>query len=158
MKNVNSKANTKNLNVLHIKELEIKIKNNSASNNFFVTTNEESLNLNDNTGENFIKSIISSDSLMDEMVKLKNGEEMIPVINNNICNASNMFNDDSFNRVLKENNPNKNFIQLQNKQVIENKSKNNFNLNLKQNDIPILNVEAAKIQVMNIGNKSNLLS
>jgi len=155
MENAKTKNNQNNLNYKFIIELDNKIKNNSASKNFFVTTNEESLNLNDNTGENYIKSIMSSDSLIGEIANLKNGKGNNSNNNNDNQNTSNMFNDDSINRALRENN------QLNNAkpmipQLHENYSKNNYNFNMNQNPkIPVLNVEATKYQIINLENKSN---
>ncbi len=156
MENANSKANHNNLNNKPIKELENKIKNNSASNNFFLKTNEDSLNLNDNAGEKYIKSIISSDSLIDEMANMKNHNGNIPV-NNDVFSSSNMFSEDSFNKALMENNLINNFIPPKNQMNGNNNSKNNFNLNLNQKEnIPVLNVEVAKNQLLKVESKSIL--
>jgi len=158
MEIANSKANTKkNIDTVQLKDLENKIKNNSASNNFFIkTTDEESLNLNDNTVENFIKSIISSGSVINEMANMKNVYEKIPVNDDDVGDVSNMFNDDSFNEVLKEKIHDKNLIQAPKIQMLENKSKNNIYSKQQIEKIELLNVKpAAKLQVMNIDIKSN---
>lgn len=156
MENANSKANNNNLNIKPIKELENKIKNNSASNNFFLNTNEDSLNLNDNAGEKYTKSIISSDSLIDEMAKMKNDNGNIPD-NNDIYSSSNMFSEDSFNKALMENNLNNKFSPPKNQVIVNNNSKNNFYLNLNQKEnIPILNVEAVKNQLLKVESKSKI--
>ncbi len=71
------------INNISLLEIENKIKNNLGSNNFFLpTTNEESLNF-DNPNENLKKSLISADSILDEMVNFEKINLQKNLINEN---------------------------------------------------------------------------
>lgn len=157
MENAKSKLKHKNFESNFIKELIYKIKNNSASNTFFVNNNEDSLNLNDNIEENYTKSIMSSDSIIDEIAKHKKVKEKDFIKKDELNNSSNMFNDDSINKALREN-----IMFIDNDKLkMDNYEKNKNNkftgvMNCNAN-IPVLNVESAMCNENKFNSKSKYL-
>jgi len=160
MENVNFKVYSKNADDNKIiKKLENNIKNNSASNTFYFQTNEDSLNFNnDNAAENYKKSLISSDSLIDEIAKIKSYKladvEKIGSIDKLNNNTSNIFDNNSINRFLREAYQNNNMSNANNENIENNKDlkkSKNLDLGIKQNllqeNIPCLNVKVIQDKI-----------